>query len=739
MSFSAAAGTRTAASGAQASAAGGISDLERMKSMQAMERVDLWELQHSQSFSSQHAAANFHQLQREMSSGDSRLFLAPQRFYAKDSMSSRQPEGRGLGRGPGSPATPAALGPDEPEAPSPSEYWILDPIESTLRQVWDVVSAVLILYIAFCLPVFMSFEPRISDTVLYFDLAVDLFFLLDIALSFMTGFYKDGIMVRNPSKVAAHYLMGWFLPDFLSSFPFDLCVLGPDAFLVLRQGASGTRDIGLSRGEYEQLQLLKMVKVLRLLRLFRVARLNRIAKRMKDQSKLKHTQVTLGGFFFLLVLVSHWIGCFWFMIAQMEGLHHGTWVSEMVLPGDQEPGGLILHGVTHKYLVCLFHAIMVMSTIGSEIMPVTDAEIIYSIVSMLIGASLFAYGISNMGSLFFNLSRNDMAYRQQMDEINEFMQARGLPMALRARVREYYDNLYARRRFFDADEILSGLTRNLKADVLIAMHEQMVLKNNFFREMDPAFVGEVIQRLEILSFMPGEVIVNEGARGEEMFFIYEGKVEVTVKDILSDLSRHVAYLGPSDFFGEIALLEEFNVRSATVTACTFSDLYTLSKKSVEDVLEIYPGQRFRWEKISLKRKQELERRKDPENRAGRRHSIASVGGLSSFFTPSFLSRNAKPGGAPPSDADGASSSSAIADGVPPTTLGPGPAQDVFHPPLNRLSDLAEGVEAESEAGLPGDRPSDASSSDGAAGPPPRGGLRGGRLAPVSPKPQPGEN
>ena len=596
------------------------------------------------------------------------------------------------------------------------------------------MSAFLILYIAFCLPVFMSFEPRISDTVLYFDLAVDVFFLLDIVLSFMTGFYKDGIMVRSPRRVAVHYLLGWFLPDFLSSFPFDLCVLGPDAFMVLRQGASGTADTGLSRGEYEQLQLLRMVKVLRLLRLFRVARLNRIAKRMKDQSRLKHSQVTLGGFFFLLVLVSHWIGCFWYMIAQMEGLHNGTWVSEMVLPGDQEPGGLILHGVTHKYLVCLFHAIMVMSTIGSEIMPVTDAEIIYSIISMLVGASLFAYGISNMGSLFFNLSRNDMAYRQQMDEINEFMQARGLPMALRARVREYYDNLYARRRFFDADEILSGLTRNLKADVLIAMHEQMVLKNNFFKEMDPAFVGEVIQRLEILSFMPGEVIVNEGARGEEMFFIYEGKVEVTVKDILSDASRHVAYLGQSDFFGEIALLEEFNVRSATVTACTFSDLYTLSKQSVEDVLQIYPAQRFRWEKINLKRKQELERRKDPENRAGRRNSVTSVGGLSSFFTPSFLNRNVKSGGTAPSDVDGASSSSAIADGVPPTTLGPGPPKDIFEPPPHRLSDLDEGVEAESEAGH---RPSDASSHETGA-PLLRGPMRGGRLAPVSPKPQPGE-
>ena len=161
----------------------------------------------------------------------------------------------------------------------------------------------------------------------------------------------------------------------------------------------------------------------------------------------------------------------------------------------------------------------------------------------------------------------------------------------------------------------------------------------------------------------------------------------------------------------------------------------MSKQSVEDVLQIYPAQRFRWEKINLKRKQELERRKDPENRAGRRNSVTSVGGLSSFFTPSFLNRNVKSGGTAPSDVDGASSSSAIADGVPPTTLGPGPPKDIFEPPPHRLSDLDEGVEADSEAGH---RPSDASSHETGA-PLLRGPMRGGRLAPVSPKPQPGEN
>ena len=210
---------------------------------------------------------------------------------------------------------------------------------------------------------------------------------------------------------------------------------------------------------------------------------------------------------------------------------------------------------------------MVMATIGSYILPCTTAERIYSIVSMLVGASLFAYGLTNMGGLLFALFKNDMEYRHRMDEINDFMHVRGIPRHLQNKVQEYYSHLHLKRRFSDADNILGGLRKNLRSEILISMHQNMVLKNEFFKALDPVFVGGVIQRLRMHSLMPGEMVMRESERGGEMFFIFDGKVEVTVQDTTGH-DKHVADLSSGAFVGEIALLET-SLRTASVRATTF--------------------------------------------------------------------------------------------------------------------------------------------------------------------------
>lgn len=52
------------------------------------------------------------------------------------------------------------------------------------------------------------------------NLVVDIAFLLDIALCFRIGFYREGQLIMDPLEVARHYLNGRCLLDALCTIPF---------------------------------------------------------------------------------------------------------------------------------------------------------------------------------------------------------------------------------------------------------------------------------------------------------------------------------------------------------------------------------------------------------------------------------------------------------------------------------------------------------------------------------------
>jgi CRP/FNR family transcriptional regulator len=74
---------------------------------------------------------------------------------------------------------------------------------------------------------------------------------------------------------------------------------------------------------------------------------------------------------------------------------------------------------------------------------------------------------------------------------------------------------------------------------------------------------KALERLEKIArtrtFNGGDQIVKEGDEGVGFFMISDGKVEVT------RAGTHLASLGSGEFFGEMALLDNYR-RSATVTA-----------------------------------------------------------------------------------------------------------------------------------------------------------------------------
>jgi CRP-like cAMP-binding protein len=87
-------------------------------------------------------------------------------------------------------------------------------------------------------------------------------------------------------------------------------------------------------------------------------------------------------------------------------------------------------------------------------------------------------------------------------------------------------------------------------------------------EVVPLFAGltkkerqQVAQHADVVDLPKGYHLVDEGAFAHEFFVLLDGNVEVTQD------GKHLADLGPGDFFGEVALVEH-DRRTASVMAST---------------------------------------------------------------------------------------------------------------------------------------------------------------------------
>jgi CRP-like cAMP-binding protein len=80
-----------------------------------------------------------------------------------------------------------------------------------------------------------------------------------------------------------------------------------------------------------------------------------------------------------------------------------------------------------------------------------------------------------------------------------------------------------------------------------------------FHELDDAELEQVARLFKQRTFAPQETVAKEGSGGAAFYLIESGTATVTVG------GQERSSLGPGDYFGEIALIDE-GARSATITA-----------------------------------------------------------------------------------------------------------------------------------------------------------------------------
>ncbi len=114
-----------------------------------------------------------------------------------------------------------------------------------------------------------------------------------------------------------------------------------------------------------------------------------------------------------------------------------------------------------------------------------------------------------------------------------------------------------------------------------------------FAPIEEAVLLEVLGASANLYWTAGSTVFEAGASAEALYIVLAGRVRIVEVD--GGECREVAELGPGDYFGENALLEEVTHTKSAVT-CEETELLVLPKDSFLALLESNPDLASRLER-----------------------------------------------------------------------------------------------------------------------------------------------
>jgi len=91
-------------------------------------------------------------------------------------------------------------------------------------------------------------------------------------------------------------------------------------------------------------------------------------------------------------------------------------------------------------------------------------------------------------------------------------------------------------------------------------------------------------------YLKGDIILEEGTKGEEIFFIISGRVRVY--KLINNEKIDLAMLGPDDFFGEMSMFLQ-SKRSATIEALEDSEILVSNRAGFISAIRTNPNQAIR--------------------------------------------------------------------------------------------------------------------------------------------------
>ncbi|XP_030203586.1 potassium voltage-gated channel subfamily H member 8 [Gadus morhua] len=439
---------------------------------------------------------------------------------------------------------------------------------STFKAGWDWLILLATFYVAVTVPYNVCFIGDVDQTrsTTVTDISVEILFIIDIVCSFRTTYVsKSGQVIFEARLICIHYMTTWFIIDLVAALPFDLLY----AFNV------------------------SVVSVVHLLKTVRLLRLLRLLQKMDRYSQ--NSTVVLTLLMSMFALVAHWMACIWFVIGKKELDGNPSswdigWLHELgrrlespyLFEGSVNVtvGGPALRSI---YVASLYFTLSSLTSVGfGNVSANTDAEKIFSICTMLIGALMHALVFGNVTAIIQRMYSRWSQYHTRTKDLKDFIRVHHLPQGLKQRMLEYFQTTWSVNNGIDSNELLKDFPDELRSDITMHLNKE-ILELTLFSGASRGCLRSLSRHIKTSFCAPGEYLLRQGDALQAIFFVCSGSMEV-LKD-----GMVLAILGKGDLIGATLSVKERVIKTnADVKALTYCDMQCINLKGLYEVLDLYP-------------------------------------------------------------------------------------------------------------------------------------------------------
>lgn len=316
------------------------------------------------------------------------------------------------------------------------------------RFMWDLCGLIFVAFDIVMIPLVQMVLRKPSSHVTSLYLIANIFWTLDIAVSFVSATVTDkGALETSFVEIAQQYSRSWLFLDIVMVLPEWI-------WLALDRSKGG-------------FALLRVLKTFRALRLIRMVKMQSILQRQlkRVNSEILYHAMHLLQLVFAFVILNHFIACTWYYITHRTG---SGWLEQEVLIESTDADIAEAYLLAYHWSITQFHGSM-------DVYPGNKLERLFAVVVLLVGMLTFSVFVSLLTNIIFQIRQAQAKKNEQQARLRSYFTRHTVSSQLMLSVKSH---LQLQREmgndYQDDEELLQVLPEQLKRSLLLEVRQVSV-------------------------------------------------------------------------------------------------------------------------------------------------------------------------------------------------------------------------------------------------------------------------